>query len=107
MNELNPHKQSLIDYYLPSLHKLEKLAGIYGVFSDKTRLRILFALCICPMCVTDIARVTGINRTTVSHQLTFIKSFGFIKGRKEGKNVIYFIYDERVKGLLSAGTKAY
>jgi len=109
VNELkiDQHHKSLIDYYLPNVAKLEKLAAIYQIFSDKTRLRILFALCICPMCVGDIARTTGINRTTVSHQLALIKSHNFVKGRNEGKNVIYFICDERVKGMLSAGTKIY
>ncbi|MBQ7653120.1 MAG: winged helix-turn-helix transcriptional regulator [Clostridia bacterium] len=109
MNDLkiNDRQKSLVDYYLPSVSKLEKLAAIYQVFSDKTRLRILFALCICPMCVNDIAKTTGINRSTVSHQLAAIKVHGFVKGRSEGKNVIYFISDARVKGLLSAGTKAY
>ena len=71
---LDKRTQSLIDNYVPSGEILEGIVSFFSIFSDSTRVRILSALAITEMCVTDISRVLSINQTTVSHQLRFLKA---------------------------------
>ena len=58
---------------VPAGETLSSLVRFFSVFSDATRLRILSALAISEMCVTDLSRVLAINQTTVSHQLRHLK----------------------------------
>lgn len=98
--------ESLVTYYLPSRDKLEKMADVFYLFSDKTRLRIMFGLTISEMCVGDISLTTGINRTTVSHQLTILKRVGLVESKDEGKLKIYYIADPLLTEFLKVGAKA-
>ena len=68
---LDRRTQGLVEDYVPEGDILRSLVRFFSIFSDGTRLRILSALAISEMCVTDISRVLGINQTTVSHQLRF------------------------------------
>lgn len=102
---INKHIESLVNYYLPKQDTLEKMAYLFYLFSDKTRLRIMFALTISKMCVNDISATTGINRTTVSHQLTIMKRENLIKGESCGKLKIYSVSDELLTEVLKLGAK--
>lgn len=104
--EINKHIESLVNYYLPNQDKLEKMAYLFYLFSDKTRLRIMFALTISKMCVNDISVTTGINRTTVSHQLTVMKREGLIKSEQKGKLKMYFISNDLLTEVLKVGAKS-
>ena len=57
--------------------------------ADATRVRILSALAITEMCVTDISRVLEINQTTVSHQLRLLKNLNAVTTKRQGKIVFY------------------
>lgn len=104
--EINKHIESLVNYYLPTQDKLEKMAYLFYLFSDKTRLRIMFALTISKMCVNDISVTTGINRTTVSHQLTVMKREGLIKSEQRGKMKLYYISNDLLTEVLKVGAKS-
>ena len=64
---LDRRTQGMVEGYVPDGELLSSLVRFFSIFSDGTRLRILSALAISQMCVTDISRVLGINQTTVSH----------------------------------------
>ena len=71
---LDKRTQGLIEDYVPQGEILEGIVCFFSVFSDYTRVKILCALAISELCVTDLSRILGINQTTVSHQLRFLKS---------------------------------
>ena len=73
--------------------------------ADATRLRILSALAISEMCVTDISRVLGINQTTVSHQLRFLKDAGIVRCERHGKIIFYMPSGETVNEILLKGVE--
>ena len=98
------HQQSLLSYYIPSQDALERLASFYGVFSDPTRVKILSALSISELCVTDIARFCRLEQTTVSHQLRILKSKGLVASRREGKIIYYAILTPYVAKCLEVGS---
>lgn len=86
---------------MPAASTVEELASFYKVMGDATRLRLLFALGNGELCATDLATLTGMSRSAVSHQLKALKTAKLIKSRKDGKTVIYSLDDEHVSSVLS------
>lgn len=82
---------------------LYDLADLFKVFSDTTRIKILFALMDKDLCVADIAETIGASQSTVSHQLRILKQARLVKFQREGKNVIYALSDDHVHTMLDQG----
>ena len=102
---LDNRTQSLVESYVPEGEILEGLVDFFSVFADATRVRILSALAITEMCVTDISRVLEINQTTVSHQLRFLKNIGIVKSDRVGKVIFYSLKNEIVNDILLKGVE--
>ncbi|MCA9834924.1 MAG: helix-turn-helix transcriptional regulator [Thermomicrobiales bacterium] len=75
-------------------------ADLFSVLGDTTRLRVLVSLLHGEMCVTDIAVATGVNRTTISHQLRVLRRNNMVASRRDGKAIYYTIADETLTHLL-------
>ena len=80
---------------------IEDMAGIFAILADPTRMRVLVALGGTELCVTDLAAATGINRTTISHQLKVLRSNRLVRRRRDGKVVYYAVDDDHVMSLVS------
>lgn len=66
----------------------------FGALSDPTRARILYALRAGDLCVRDLALVTGVSESAVSHQLRVLRDRRLVKPRRDG-NVIYYAVDDQ------------
>ncbi len=79
------------------LHKktdLENLADLLTVAGNETRLKILFLLSQEPeLCVCDMADITGMTVSSISHQLSKLRVHGFIRKRREGQAIFYRLVD--------------
>lgn len=83
------------------------VAGIFAILGDPTRIRVLTALSSGELCVCDLAAATGVNRSTVSHQLRVLRDHRLVRRRREGKVVYYALDDDHVLQLLAvAGAHA-
>ena len=102
---LDKRTQGLIENYLPSGEILEQLVGFFSMFADSTRLKMLSALAISEMCVTDLARVLRLNQTTVSHQLRLLRSFGAVRCERQGKVIFYSLKNEALNDVLLKGVE--
>ncbi len=102
---LDKRTQSLVEDYVPQGEILEGIVCFFSVFSDSTRIKILSALAISEMCVTDISRVLDINQTTVSHQLRFLKNIGIVKCERHGKVIFYSLKNDTVNDVLLKGVE--
>ena len=100
---LDKRTQSLIEDYVPQGDILEGVVCFFSVFSDYTRVKILSALAISELCVTDLSRILKINQTTVSHQLRFLKSAGIVASRRQGKIIFYTLTSDAVNDVLLKG----
>ena len=100
---MNEELRKQIDEKLPPDEELRELADLFKVFGDPTRLKILNVLLCSELCVQDIAAAVGMSESAVSHQLRILKQNSLIKGRREGKLILYSLADEHVRLLLSVG----
>jgi ArsR family transcriptional regulator len=88
---------------LPQDEILYDLAELFKTFGDTTRIKILYALFASEMCVCDIAVLTNMTQSAISHQLRVLKQSRLVKFRKEGKVVFYSLDDEHVKLMFDQG----
>jgi ArsR family transcriptional regulator len=100
---LDKRTQSLIEDYVPQGEILEGIVCFFSVFSDYTRVKILSALAISELCVTDLSRILDINQTTVSHQLRFLRSAGIVKCVRQGKIVFYSLVNDSINDVILKG----
>ncbi len=100
---LDKRTQGLIEDYVPQGDILEGVVCFFSVFSDYTRVKILSALAISELCVTDLSRILKINQTTISHQLRFLKSAGIVASRRQGKIIFYALISDAINDVLLKG----
>lgn len=75
-------------------------ADMFSVLGDTTRLRVLVSLLHGELCVTDIAAATGVNRSTISHQLRILRRSALVTSRRDGKVKYYSIANPTLTHLL-------
>jgi len=82
---------------------VRKLAEIFQMLSDETRLRILRTLEKKELCVSDIAKETGVSQSAVSHQLRVLRQTDLVRSQRKGKNIYYRIADGHVFSIVRDG----
>lgn len=88
---------------LPDEELLYDLADLFKVFSDTTRIKILFSLMGRELCVADIAEETGSTQSAVSHQLRTLRQAHLVKFERDGRNIVYSLADDHVYTMLNQG----
>ncbi len=89
-----------VEKSLPPGNSLLALADFFDALGDVTRLKILSALTVSPMCVSDLSVLTELNQTTVSHQLRILRAAKIVESRRQGK-VIFYNVSGRVPTVMS------
>ena len=102
---LDKNLQGLVKEYVPQGEVLEELVGFFSLFSDCTRLKVISALAISEMCVSDIAELLSINQTTVSHQLRILKSLNAVSAKRQGKVIFYSLKNDIPADVLLKGVE--
>lgn len=88
---------------LPAEELLYDLADLFKVFSDTTRIKILYALMGRSLCVADIAEECGSTQSAVSHQLRTLKQARLVRCQRAGRNMLYSLADDHVCTMLDQG----
>ena len=94
---------STVKSKLPEDKKIKKLSNFYKMFSDPTKVKILWALDISEMCVCDLAAITDVTKSAISHTLSTLKDANLVKSRRDGKIVYYSLADSCVREILEKG----
>lgn len=68
--------------------------------STPSRLRILARLNAGPASVSELADAVGMEDSAVSHQLRLLRHLGLVVGARDGRQVVYQLYDDHVAELL-------
>ena len=82
---------------------IERLANLYKILGDPTRLRIVSALSQGEMCVCDLAAYTRLTESAISHHLRRLRDLYLVRNRREGQILYYALDDEHVAQLLDLG----
>ena len=88
---------------LPDEELLYDLADLFKVFSDTTRIKILYALMKEGKSVGAIADEVGASQSAVSHQLRILKQARLVRFRRDGKQVVYSLSDDHVYTMIAQG----
>lgn len=94
-----------MEQQMPPEEIIYDLADLFKVFSDMTRVRILYALSCQELCVYDIAAVLDMSQSAISHQLRVLKQAKLVKYRREGKTVFYSLADRHIHTILNQGSE--
>lgn len=88
---------------MPEGADFQALADLYKMFSDNTRVRILWALSCEEMCVCDLAVLLDMTKSAISHQLKSLRLSNLVKFEKQGKVVYYSLADDHVRDIFEKG----
>jgi DNA-binding transcriptional ArsR family regulator len=99
----DPQRVSKVRACLISDDESIMLAEVFKMLGDQTRIKIIFALSCCEMCVCDIADTIKMTQSAVSHQLRLMRNMKLVKYRKEGKSVYYSLDDDHILQLFNQG----
>src|SRR5215471_18895440 len=95
-----------VRHNLLTTDKATRIASLFSVLSDPTRLQVVYALLSSPtgeLCVCDLAASLGRDDTTISHQLRVLRNQQIVAMRKVGRVVYYRLIDEHIRQLLELG----
>ena len=76
------------------------VASALQALATPSRLLILSELRQGPRPVTELAEAVGMEQSAVSHQLRLLRTLGLVAGMRQGRSVIYSLYDDHVAQLL-------
>jgi DNA-binding transcriptional ArsR family regulator len=97
----NPTWSELKDRPLLSFVQAVKVAGLFKLLANDTRVRLLHHVVRSgEATVTDIARTLGMKPQAVSNQLVRLTDTGMLSSRRDGNNVYYRVVSECVGPLL-------
>lgn len=81
--------------------KIKACADRFGVAGDPTRLKICYLLCHYPkLSVSEIAETIQAPISTVSHSLKKLKAIHVVENRRQAKEVMYSLGQNKFVSLL-------
>lgn len=76
------------------------VADTMQALATPSRVRILGRLRAGPASVNELAAAIDMEPSAVSHQLRLLRHLRFVVGDRQGRNVVYDLYDDHVAQLL-------
>jgi len=73
---------------------VERLARTFKALGDPTRSKLVFALSIHEMCVSDLADALGASLSATSHQLRILRDLDIVRVRRSGKSQLYALNEQ-------------
>ena len=74
---------------------------MFSALADSTRFRILSALSVGELYVSDLLCATNVSQSAVSHQLRLLRNKRLVKVRREGQHALYSLADDHVRSLIA------
>lgn len=88
---------------MPEEDVVVRLAELFKILGDPTRVRILWALSSAELCVCDISALLDMSQSAISHQLRILKQAHLVRNRREGRIVYYALDDKHVEDVFQQG----
>jgi len=101
---VDPDKVALVGQAMPPATDVVDLADVFSLLGEPGRLRLLVALLEAgELCVCDLAAVTGMSESAVSHALRLLRAHRVVSVNRRGRMAFYRLDDEHVRMLLDLG----
>jgi DNA-binding transcriptional ArsR family regulator len=78
----------------------ERVADAMQSLAAPSRLMILAELREQSRSVSELVAAVGMEQSAVSHQLRLLRDAGLVVGERQGRRVVYSLYDEHVASLI-------
>ena len=75
------------------------IAETFHVLGDPTRLKILYLLVKHSCCVRDLAILTGVSESAISHHMRILKDRRIVTQQREGTTIYYSLSDHHLAPL--------
>ncbi len=99
-HDVHQDRVSLVEGRMPPETEMAEMAELFKVFGDSIRIKILYILWECELCVCDMAELLRLTQPAVSYQLKVLKQAKLVKNRRDGKTIYYSLADEHVKTII-------
>ena len=84
----------------PDKAEIERIATLFGLLSEPSRLRIVLACLDGPLSVGVIAEVAGTSPSLASHHLRLLRTAHLLRAERAGKQVRYALDDDHVRDVI-------
>jgi ArsR family transcriptional regulator len=74
--------------------QVERLARTFRALGDPTRSKLVYALSLEEMCVSDLAGALGASLSATSHQLRILRDLDIVRVRRSGKSQLYALNEQ-------------
>jgi ArsR family transcriptional regulator, nickel/cobalt-responsive transcriptional repressor len=99
------HQTSGADAVSQLNHETAKLvATTLQALAAPSRLLILATLTAGPRTVGDLAEMVEMEQSAVSHQLRLLRHLGLVDSERQGRHIVYSLYDTHVAELIEQAT---
>ncbi|MDQ3827557.1 MAG: metalloregulator ArsR/SmtB family transcription factor [Actinomycetota bacterium] len=78
----------------------KSVATTLQALATPSRLLILATLQEGPTTVGALAEAVGMEQSAVSHQLRLLRNLGLVDGQRQGRHIVYALYDDHVAELI-------
>ena len=78
-----------------------RMADMFRLLGDPTRLRVLLACLHAPIAVGAIACRLDVSPSLVSHHLRLLRAGRLVHGTRESRQILYRVADEHVAHMLT------
>ena len=73
---------------------VERLARRFKALGDPTRSKLVYALSLGELCVSDLALALGASLSATSHQLRILRDLDIVHVRRAGRSQLYALNEE-------------
>ena len=73
---------------------VERLARRFKALGDPTRSKLVYALSLGELCVSDLAIALGASLSATSHQLLILRDLDIVRVRRAGRSQLYALNEE-------------
>ena len=87
--------------FLKNSRQCEEVLGMFSLFSNRFRFKILCLLNEGDFRVTEIVDIVGGTASNISQQLKILSLAGYLSKSRQERSIYYHLKDERIKELLS------
>ena len=91
---VDPARVARIRRALDDHAQVERLSRTYRALGDPTRSKMVFALSLGELCVSELAQALGASLSAASHQLRILRDLDIVRVRRNGKSQVYALNEQ-------------